>query len=153
MRYFKKDIVFQEVPGEISLCFFISGCPLRCKGCHSWFTWNEETGTFLNTNDYVEELQKYTGAVSCVLFMGGEWHGPTLLHFLTIARQMGLKTCLYTGLESVPDNIKQQLTYLKTGPWIAERGGLENPETNQRMILVQTGECLNQSFYKQPLAV
>jgi anaerobic ribonucleoside-triphosphate reductase activating protein len=153
MRYFKKDIVFQEVPGEISLCYFISGCPLRCKGCHSWFTWNEATGTALETTAYLQDLQQYKGAISCVLFMGGEWHESDLLAFLTIARQMGLKTCLYTGLLNVSESLRQQLTYLKTGPWVQGKGGLDNPATNQRMTLVETGACINHTFYKQPLAV
>lgn len=39
MLYFSKTILtFQDVPNEISLALSISGCQLKCKGCHSSFT-------------------------------------------------------------------------------------------------------------------
>lgn len=153
MRYYKKDIVFQEVPGEISLCYFICGCPLRCKGCHSPFTWNESTGIPLKIEEYIQTLDKYNGSLSCILFMGGEWNETELVQFLEIARNRSLKTCLYSGLDDVSQEIKSQLTFLKTGPWIAGLGGLDSITTNQRMIQLDTKECLNQAFYKQPLAI
>ena len=34
LRYVHEDIVWQEVPGEVSLAYSIAGCPLRCPGCH-----------------------------------------------------------------------------------------------------------------------
>jgi anaerobic ribonucleoside-triphosphate reductase activating protein len=153
MRYYQKDIVFQEVPGEISICFFICGCPLRCPGCHSPFTWNENSGNLLTTNEYVRILDQYKGSLSCVLFMGGEWHEEELAVYLKIARERGLKTCLYTGLEDVSSVLKKHLDYLKTGPWIASLGGLDSERTNQKMIQIDNKECLNQAFHKQPLAV
>ena len=35
LRFDREEIVWQEVPGEVSLAFLCSGCPLRCQGCHS----------------------------------------------------------------------------------------------------------------------
>jgi len=153
MRYYQKDVVFQEVPGEISLSYFICGCPLHCKGCHSSFTWSEGMGKLLTQESYDETLKRYEGYLTCVLFMGGEWHEQELLIFLKKARERGLKTCLYTGLEDVSDALKHNLTYLKTGPWIAELGGLDADTTNQRFIDLSSGDCLNTSFYKKTLAV
>jgi anaerobic ribonucleoside-triphosphate reductase activating protein len=153
MRYYQKDIVFQEVPGEISLCYFVCGCPLRCVGCHSPFTWNEKTGTELTMDDFVQTLERYRGALSCVLFMGGEWHESELAEYLHVARKMGLKTCLYTGLEDASLLLKRNLTYLKTGPWMESLGGLDSSKTNQRFIQLDTKECLNAAFHKQPLAI
>ncbi|MDZ7871339.1 MAG: hypothetical protein U5L02_19415 [Rheinheimera sp.] len=28
------EILLQEIPGEVSLAYLISGCSLGCKGCH-----------------------------------------------------------------------------------------------------------------------
>ena len=151
MHYFKKEIVLQEVPGEISLCYFICGCPLHCKGCHSSFTWNEQTGYHLNIQDYQDTLERYKSYVSCILFMGGEWHENELIHLLHIAKEKGLKTCLYTGLDDVSIPLKNKLTYLKTGSWIPELGSLNSSRTNQRMILLKTGECLNPCFQREVL--
>jgi len=151
MRYYKKEIVLQEVPGEISLCYFICGCPLHCTGCHSAFTWNEKTGHLLDVNDYTDTLKRYQGYISCVLFMGGEWHEKELAELLHIAKTGGLNTCLYTGLDDVSPQLESELTYLKTGPWMPELGGLDSPLTNQRMTQLNTKDCLNTVFQRDIL--
>ncbi len=153
MNYYQKDVVFQEVPGEISLSYFVCGCPLNCSGCHSSYTWNEHSGQKLTLAVFLSDLKKYKGFLSCVLFMGGEWHEQELILYLNVARNQGLKTCLYTGLDEVSPELRDACTYLKTGRWIPQLGGLDAPSTNQRFVHTETGECLNAAFYKQPLAV
>lgn len=148
MHYDKLDVVFQEVPNEISLTFRITGCPLRCKGCHSKAS-QSAVGIPLTTDHFKDQLNKYKRGVSCVLFMGGEWHPNQLVEYLEIAQIEGFKTCLYTGLENVPDNIKSHLDYLKTGPWIAELGGLNSPTTNQIFTDLNTNKNLNKYFTKR----
>lgn len=37
LKFYSKQVVFQEVPNEISISFSIAGCPLKCPGC-SWKT-------------------------------------------------------------------------------------------------------------------
>ena len=77
MNYSSAQIVLQEVPNEISLCFTICGCPLKCDGCHSPFLWKESAGLNLNHQILDDYLTKYDGLISCVVFMGGEWHENT----------------------------------------------------------------------------
>ena len=133
LRFYTQQVVWQEVPNETSLAFLISGCPLGCKGCHS-----------------AKQLKKYRHLITCVLFMGGEWHLEQLLARLKQVRKAGLKTCLYTGLEmhELDLRIISELTYLKTGRWIAELGGLNSPNTNQRFIDLRTQENLNHLFIR-----
>ncbi len=54
----------------------------------------------------------------------------------------GLKTCLYTGCDSIEpfQQMLPVLDYIKLGPYVAERGGLDHPNTNQRFYRVQRGE-------------
>lgn len=146
MNYSSKQIVWQEVPGEVSLAYTISGCPLRCVGCHSADTWPLGAGYLLTLADFKAELEKYQGLMTCVLFLGGEWHEQMLLELLEIAQKQGLNTCLYTGYEDVSHELKARLTYLKTGPWVRELGGLDSANTNQRFIDLRTNECLNSLF-------
>jgi anaerobic ribonucleoside-triphosphate reductase activating protein len=147
------SIVFQEVPNEISLCFSITGCTLGCKGCHSTELWQAEHGIPLTNQSYLQWLKKYQGLISCVLFFGGEWHKSALIDKLLIANNLGLKTCLYSGANYVDMSISQHLTFLKTGAWRAELGGLDSPITNQRFIDAQSGAQLNHLFSKQPLSI
>ena len=98
-------------------------------------------------------LKRYRGLISCVLFMGGEWQPEALQKMLAIVTQAGLKACLYTGLEreeleAVSDGILPYLTYLKTGRWQMELGGLDSATTNQKFVDLRTGEVLNRLFIK-----
>lgn len=151
IRFSSEQVVWQEVPHETSLAFLITGCPIGCKGCHSTNSWKMGSGQILSEVYLIERLKKYQGLISCVLFMGGEWLPDKLLSLLKIAKSMGLNTCLYTGLErdELDERLLPELTYLKTGRWIAERGGLNSLTTNQQFIDLRTGENLNHLFIKQ----
>lgn len=142
------QIVLQEVPGEISLCFSISGCSIQCKGCHSPFSWKKDNGSILTKQYFLEQLKKYKGIATCVLFMGGEWHEKELIDNLELAKKIGYKTCLYTGQEKVSIQLKKQLTWLKTGKWKEHLGGLDSKNTNQKFIEVKTNKKLNHLFLK-----
>lgn len=149
MKFYKTDIVFQEIPGEISLAFYICGCPLRCPGCHSPELWTEKTGKPLTIELFASQLTRYRGLISNVLFLGGEWHQKELIRFLKLAKDEGLHTALYTGLESVPDELRSKLDFLKVGPWWAELGGLSSKTTNQRLYDLRTGQVLNSLFQNE----
>ncbi|WP_286263499.1 anaerobic ribonucleoside-triphosphate reductase activating protein [Thalassotalea atypica] len=143
------SIVFQEVPGEISLCFSITGCDIGCNGCHSTELWKKENGTFLNEETFEYWLNKYQNLISCVVFFGGEWQPSQLISLLCIAQSRGLKTCLYTGRKYIDLSISHHLDFLKTGKWDAALGGLDSDTTNQVFMNVKTGETLNHLFNSQ----
>lgn len=84
-----------------------------------------------------------------MLFLGGEWQPDALIVLLELSRSANLNTCLYTGLDDVSPALKQRLTYLKTGRWHADRGGLDSPHTNQTFTDLRTGQCLNYLFLAQ----
>ena len=151
VRFCNQQVVWQEVPNETSLAFLITGCPLGCKGCHSIESWKRGSGQILTEIYLAKQLKKYQGFITCVLFMGGEWLPDKLILLLKMARKQGLNTCLYTGLEKteLDPRLLPELTYLKTGRWIAERGGLNSLTTNQRFVDLRTGECLNGVFVKR----
>ncbi len=153
LTFTTEQIVWQEVPNEVSLAFLVAGCPLGCKGCHSADSWRAKQGNQLTLDYLSERLDKYRGLLTCVLFMGGEWQADTLYALLQLVQARGLRTCLYTGLEkeAVPRKLFSHLTYLKTGRWIAELGGLDSPKTNQRFIDLRNGKVLNHYFINKEI--
>lgn len=148
MKYSEFDIVTQEVPGEVSLSFAITGCEIRCKGCHSPQLWNKNFGNELSEKKYMTLLKRYKKHATCVLFMGGEWYKKELISFLQKAKEMGYKTCLYTGKNEIDHKIYRELNFLKTGSWIREKGGLDKATTNQLFTEVKTLKKLNYLFNK-----
>lgn len=151
LYFTREEIVWQEVPNEVSLVFLISGCPLRCHGCHSADSWKSNLGKELSVDYLRKRLHQYAGMLTCVLFMGGEWQPETLLNLLRLVRhEFGLKTCLYTGFErnELPQFLFSELTFLKTGRWIAKLGGLDSRTSNQQFMDLRTGELLNHLFWK-----
>lgn len=139
LKYAGYSIVMQEVPDEISLAFNITGCPHHCPGCHSEYLWEDIGEELLKDIDNI--LDMYGDYITCVCFMGGEHNIKELLTALWRAKSRGLKTCLYSGCDTV-DNMQEVLpllNYLKLGHYDRELGGLGNPTTNQRMYYINDG--------------
>ncbi len=147
MKFLKYDILHQEVPNEISLSFYIVGCALRCKGCHSTELWDTSPlGEILSNEIFIRLLTKYQGFCSCLLFLGGEWASPRLIELLKIAQEHGYRTALYSGETLLPDTLLQNLDYVKLGPWMADRGGLSSKNTNQEFWDLKKNIKLNHLF-------
>lgn len=140
MNYVSAQITFREIPEQVCLSFLIAGCPVKCPDCNSKDTWSVHSGKKLNEEEFSRWCESKREWISCVLFLGGEWEKDQLIVFLKKARLLGLKTALYTGLEDVDMEIKEHLDYLKIGPYMKERGGLESPTTNQILRNLKTGE-------------
>lgn len=143
MNYLSKQIVFNEIPDEVSLSFLITGCQLRCAGCHSADAWNRKNGQFLSLDFLTKELERLDGIITCVLFLGGEWEPTALFEFLNLVKSRGLKTALYSGRDIVDFQITSKLDFLKTGPYISEKGGVFEPGTNQILINLNSNQILN----------
>jgi anaerobic ribonucleoside-triphosphate reductase activating protein len=135
LKYLGYSIVFQEVPDEVTLAINISGCPHKCEGCHSKYLWEYE-GNYIS-DDLAGLIEKYKGLITCVCFMGGDQNQKELTDLLIDVHKYGLKTALYTGFNFMGDlhiRILGNLDYCKIGRYDASCGGLDNPNTNQKMF-------------------
>ncbi len=148
LRYICHSVGVLEVPDEISLIYHVSGCPLRCQGCHSADLRNPAMGEVLDEDALLASLCRYRDLATCVCFLGGEWHQNALVGLLEVARSQGVATCLYSGLANVDDRIVEHLDYLKLGPFIPSRGGLDSPKTNQVFLDLRSGENLTHRFQR-----
>ena len=126
------DIVFQEIPGEVTLALSLSGCPCHCPGCHSPHLW-EDTGEILNEELLDDLINRYKGLITCVALMGGD-QAPEEVERLAgyIKTQFSIKTAWYSGRMKMP-GIDSPFDYVKTGAYIEALGGLKSEKTNQRL--------------------
>jgi len=109
LNFTREQIVWQEVPGEVSLAFLFSGCPLRCKGCHSADSWKGCLGTELTAEYLQSRLERYCGLISCVLFMGGEWLPEKLLPLLAQIADLHGDAIQVSYVQEGPDAWKLKL--------------------------------------------
>lgn len=70
LKYADYDIVFQEIPDEVTLAINISNCPNHCVGCHSPYLM-QDVGEVLDEAAMDSLLEKYGRNITCVCFMGG----------------------------------------------------------------------------------
>lgn len=152
MKYVSTEVVFVEIPNEITLAINISGCKIRCPDCHSKYLW-DDIGDELTTDALNTVIEENDG-VSCVCFMGGKFNEiKKLLEFIQ-NNHPSLRTAWYTGESELPrDNgLLELLDYIKIGPYIKDKGGLDSKGTNQRMYEVVSDKngrrILNDITYK-----
>ncbi len=138
LKFASFDIVFQEVPDEVTLALNISGCPNRCPGCHSAHLM-EDVGEELSEENLGELIESYRSSITCVCFMGGDAE-PEIIERLGefVHREYGLKSAWYSGRNIFPQE-PTTLDYVKLGDYRSECGGLNSPTTNQRMYRVVDG--------------
>jgi len=162
MKVASYDIVFQEIPGEVTLALNLSGCPCHCPGCHSPHLW-EDTGEPLDEDLLDGLMARYEGLVTCVAFMGGDADPLSVLHWAEHIRkctmnnsQCTIKTAWYSGRPATPDTYVDSLEafdYVKFGPYVEALGGLKSETTNQRLYkrVGEGWEDITSAFWKKTL--
>ncbi len=137
LKYDGYQIVFQEVPDEISLAFNITGCPFGCIGCHSPEL-QEDVGVPID-DDILSIIQEHKDEITCVLFLGGDYDPEGIANIIIKVRTFvpSLKIALYCGGDHPADVLYRICDYIKVGHYDESRGGLSNKTTNQIMYKVE----------------
>lgn len=146
MKYLDTLVGFREFPDEISLCINITNCPFHCPGCHSPELW-EDIGAELTFKELHKLIYSNKG-ITCIGFMGGIPEEVNELAEYVKNVDPPLKVGWYWGGTNIPEKINlENFDYIKIGPYIKEKGGLDNPNTNQIMYEIEDGK-LNDITYK-----
>lgn len=135
LLYTDYDIVFQEIPDEVTLAVNLAGCPNRCPGCHSPQL-QQEIGNPLTPEVLDGLLTRYGDSVTCLCLMGGDGDPQAVATLMEHLRRRWprIHTGWYSGASEPPDGFSPALfDYLKLGPYVAALGGLRSPTTNQRL--------------------
>ena len=144
LKYFNYDIVFQEIPNEVTLAANFSLCPNHCEGCHSPWLWQDKGDEF--TVQALDNLIKtYNGNFTCFAFMGGD-NDPTMVNKMAAyitENYQDIKTAWYSGKEEIDKAIElKNFDYIKIGAYKKELGGLKEKNTNQRLFQINNGSSL-----------
>ena len=134
------DIVFQEVPGEVTLALNLSACPNLCPGCHSPHL-REQIGERLDDELLQGLLNRYGGSVTCFAWMGGDGDPAEVNRQAAFVKSFGaLKTVWYSGRGELSPAVNlANFDFIKLGPYDPDCGGLDKPGTNQRFYRVEGG--------------
>ena len=157
LRFHNYDVVFREIPGEVTLAINITNCPLRCKGCHSPRLM-EDVGDMLDEHVVAALLETYVNAITCICFMGGDASPREVARLARLAREISrgtIKTAWYSGRDALPaPSFANYFDYVKIGPYVQALGGLEATTTNQRFYKIEHGEMIDitSRFHQPPLA-
>lgn len=145
LKYTDYDIVFQEIPDEVTLAINLSNCPNKCKGCHSPQLW-EDIGQPLTEEVLTGLLNKYGKAVTCICFMGGDANPDEVYQLAEYLHRSDIsvdpiKVGWYSGKPKLPEGFNTQpFQYIKLGPYTESLGGLKSKQTNQRLYKVTNKE-------------
>ena len=139
LKYVNSDIVFQEIPDEVTLAINISNCPCRCPGCHSRYLW-EDIGLPLDTAAIDDFVEQYGTDITCIAFMGGDGdpRGVGQLAEYIHEEHPQFHVAWYSGRIRIPSVVSvTDFDYIKIGPYIRHLGPLKEPTTNQRLYRIQ----------------
>ena len=145
------SVVMEEIPDRVTLAVDISNCPGNCEGCHSPFL-REDIGEPL-TEEVIGALVKDNFGVDCFLFLGEGRDCKTLVSLAEYVRSLGLAAALFSGRTELEPEIWNAFDYVKTGPYIPERGPLNDPDTNQRLYRRVEGkwEDITSRFWRRKI--
>lgn len=153
LKYVDTRVCFAEIPDEITLCINLSNCPCHCEGCHSPHL-AEDIGSPLD-EDAIVNLMLSNKGITCIAFMGGDLEPSSVDCWADLIRKMytddrdrgswvDVKIAWYSGRQELPKEINlKNFDYIKLGPYIQERGPLNNPNTNQVLYQVVDGKLID----------
>lgn len=134
LKYVNTDIVFQEIPDEVTLAINISNCPCHCPSCHSQYLWTD-IGEPLTAHAIDSMVNEVGSQITCISFMGGDAE-PEYVNILAryIHDTYSYKVAWYSGRIRIPRGIdRNDFDYIKVGPFIKHLGPLKDKTTNQRL--------------------
>lgn len=146
LKYTNFDIVFREVPNEVTLAINLSNCPNRCKGCHSPYL-QEDTGFKLTDDELKNIVDKYKNSITCICFMGGDSSPNEVCNKANLIKETynnKIKTAWYSGKNKLEDNnYLNYFNYIKLGSYQEEFGPLDKPTTNQRLYKIENNNLID----------
>lgn len=131
-------ITLNEVPDKVAFYITLGNCTQRCKGCHSPELW-EPVPSPRTLSDVLKAAEKAIDeGANAIVLMGGTCNTLSVTELVVILNALSdiAPTCLYSGSDDMNLNTflaeNTNITWIKTGSYREELGGLTSNTTNQR---------------------
>lgn len=146
IKFVNTEVVFRELPDEITLAINISNCPCHCPGCHSSYL-AEDIGKELTIETLQNLLNKNKG-ISAVCFMGGDSNPKEISNLAKYVKEnTNLLVGWYSGRQELSPEINIDLfNFIKLGPYIEELGPIDKEGSNQKMYFVENGKLIDITY-------
>ena len=130
------NVVLEEIPDRLTLAIDISNCTGLCEGCQSPFL-RRDVGVEL-TPEAIDSLIAGNFGINCFLFLGEGNDHAALMSAANYVRRAypSLALGLYSGRESVEEDVWELFDYVKIGPFRPSCGPLNKTTTNQRLYRI-----------------
>jgi len=136
LKLYDVQVTFAEIPGEICLCIYFSGCPIQCPECNSKWLW-KDVGVVLKMPQLRNIIDAHPN-VTCIVFMGGDQDPKGVNRFIRYVYfhyKQKYKIAWYRGGTKL-ENL-DCLNFIKTGPYNSKYGPLNEITTNQRLYEIE----------------
>ena len=132
-------ITAAEIPNKLAVYFEVGNCIQDCPACHS-----EHLRGITEDFMLLDDIKRYASVhinlgANAIVIMGGTTNiGMTTTKLRTLINELEniAPVCLYSGSDDAESDkelaLETDLTWLKTGSYKEELGGLLNAATNQR---------------------
>lgn len=153
LKYVSFDIVFSEIPNEVTLAINLSNCPNRCVGCHSPHLW-KDIGDDMTSEFLLSLLGEYGESISCICFMGGDSDPRKVqeyAEFIQFSTNGSIKVAWYSGKDELSEKVNPFVfDYIKLGHYDVKYGPLNQRTTNQKLYHIENQFCqdITSMFWK-----
>lgn len=141
---------FMEIPTQISMNIYVSGCMKRCKNCQNSSLWEFKKDHILDEK-VLKMALKHHSMANWICFLGGDavYQPKGLEKIAEVAKKEGKRVCLYTGLNFFELNEinKDNIDLIIDGEWEEEKGPVNTSTTNQKCYIKENNEWQVIGFY------
>lgn len=133
---------FIEIPGQISINIYASGCMKQCFECQNKELQKIHYNVPLYKDLLINIINQYSMA-NWVCFLGGDAvYQPQGLNFISnLSKKAGKFVCLYTGCNffELTEINKDNIDLIIDGEYDKLKGPVNSPTTNQHCYINQKG--------------
>ena len=133
-------ITLNEVPDKVAFYVELGECTQHCAGCHSPHLWEPVAHKTTLEDLQAQADEAIDKGANAIVLMGGTTNGLSMDDLIKVIDGLEViaQTCLYSGIDDMEVNRyiaeHSHLTWIKTGSYKDELGGITSPTSNQRFF-------------------